>query len=564
MGYDLEAMKAPRAAGTMLRVFVTAVENAATGPLLADKLLGDAGILALRSRPVHAALDARHPVLEHDEARAVPAAVDLQALVARLRRPPARGFAQESIADFAAAYRSGRTSPVAVAERFTAHVAASEAREPAMRFFIAQERDDLLRQAEASQARFARGEPLGPLDGVPVAVKDELDQQGYATTVGTRFLGADGPASADAEVVARLRAAGALLVGKANMHEIGLGVTGLNPHHGAARNPHDPARATGGSSSGSAAIVGAGLCPLAVGADGGGSIRIPAALCGVYGLKATFGRVSEFGAAELCWSVAHVGPIAGTARDLALGYAIMAGPDDKDATSLLAPSVDLSGIERADLRGVKLGIYRPWFEDAEPAMVERSRELVEGLSAAGAELVDVELPELAVMRTVHLVTIVSEMVTAHLAHHRAHRSEYGLDTRLNLALGRRMSAFDYVHAQRHRARLLRLYREALAGVDALVTPATGCTAPLLPPDALATGESNLTVTDRIMRFAAFANLTGQPAVSIPAGYDEAGLPVGLQIMAPAWRESLLLRLALVCEGLVERREPHVSYRYLED
>jgi Asp-tRNA(Asn)/Glu-tRNA(Gln) amidotransferase A subunit family amidase len=158
---------------------------------------------------------------------------------------------------------------------------------------------------------------LGPLDGVPIAVKDELDQVPYATTAGTRFLGRE-PASSDATVVARLRSAGALLVGKTNMHEVGLGITGVNPHHGTSRNPYDPARITGGSSSGSAAAVAAGLCPIAVSADAGGSIRIPAALCGVVGLKPTFGRMSERGAAALCWSLAHIGVIGASSADVAL------------------------------------------------------------------------------------------------------------------------------------------------------------------------------------------------------------------------------------------------------
>ncbi|MBI4956101.1 MAG: amidase [Myxococcales bacterium] len=562
MAYDLKPIKAPRAAGLLLRGFVVAVENAATGALLADKLLGDAGILALREREVHTPLAAAHPVLDHGLPRAATGRppVDLGALGDRLPAPPARGT-QEGVLDFARAYRDKRTDPRAVAERALAIVAETEARSPALRLFIAQDKDDLLRQADASAARHAAGKSLGPLDGVPVAVKDELDQAGYPTTVGTRFLGTT-PATADAEVVARLRRAGALLVGKANMHEIGLGVTGLNPHHGAARNPHDPARATGGSSSGPAAAVAAGVCPLAVGADGGGSIRIPAALCGVFGLKATFGRVSEHGAAELCWSVGHVGPIAGSARDLALGYAAMAGLDEKDPQSLWQPEVDLDGLERPDLAGVRLGIYRPWFEDAEPDVVARTRALVDALCAAGATLVDVELPELETLRAVHLVTIVGEMAAAHAGHYARHRTDYGLDTRLNLALGRRFQAYDYVHAQRHRARLGRLYAEAFAPIDALVTPATGCTAPLLPADALETGESNLPVTERIMRFAALANLTGQPAVSVPAGYDATGLPVGLQLVGKPWQEALLLRLAFACEGLVERHEPAVHHRYL--
>lgn len=208
------------------------------------------------------------------------------------------------------------------------------------------------------------------------------------------FLGTS-KAKEDAEPVARLRRAGALLIGKANMHEIGMGVTGLNPHHGPARNPYLPNRATGGSSSGSAAAVAAGLCPIAVGADGGGSIRIPASLCGVVGLKPTFSRVSEHGAAPLCWSLAHVGPIAVSARDAALALSVMAGADPKDPHTLGQPPLDFAELERGDLSGLRIGVYWPWFEDAEADVVRLGKQLLETLVEAGAELREIEIGDLA-------------------------------------------------------------------------------------------------------------------------------------------------------------------------
>lgn len=570
MTYDLKPMKAPRATGGLLRTFVTLVENPATRGLLAGKLLSDAGIMALRELPSHEPLDARHALFVLADALgsdapgdgpAQPLPLNLDRLLGVLADPPQEGFRPETAADFVAAYREKTTTPLEVAERALDMVRQSEQLEPAMRLFIAQRRDDVMQQAQASADRWAEQSPLGPLDGVPVAIKDELDQAGYPTTVGTRFLGTT-PAETDATPVARLRAAGALLLGKLNMHEIGLGVTGLNPHHGSARNPYDPTRATGGSSSGSAAAVAAGVAPIAMGADGGGSVRIPAALCGMFGLKATFGRISEFGAAELCWSVAHVGPITASARDLALAYAIIAGPDPKDENSLLQPPPEFSGLDQRDLSGLRFGIYRPWFESAEPAVIERCRQLIDGLAAAGAELRDITIDELGVLRTAHLITIISEMAAAHVKHYAEHRTDYGLDTRLNLALARSLTAYDYVHAQRHRARLCRHFARVLSEVDAIVTPATGRTAPVLAPDALLSGESNLEVTDQIMRFAAAANMTGLPAVTMPAGHDENGLPIGLQVMGRPWQEHVLLRIAAVAEQRVVRQPPKVHYRYL--
>jgi Asp-tRNA(Asn)/Glu-tRNA(Gln) amidotransferase A subunit family amidase len=482
-----------------------------------------------------------------------PAPPDLAALARSLPRP-ARGHRFPSIQSIHEAYRAGDLTPLDVAERLTAAMADAEAADPPLRAIIDAHADDLRDQAAASAARWAAGTPLGPLDGVPVAVKDELDQAGYRTRVGTSFLGAE-PAAHDATVVARLRAQGALLFGKANMHEIGIGTTGLNVHFGTPRNPYDPSRHTGGSSSGSAAAVGAGLCPLAVGADGGGSIRIPAALCGVYGLKATFGRISEHGAAPLCWSVAHVGPIAANAADLALGYAVMAGVDPHDANTAAQPSLDLRALEADTVDGLRLGVYRPWFNDASPDVVARCDALLSALVERGAVLVDVDVPELDAVRLAHTTTIVSEMYSALAQHHARDRHRFSLEVRVNLALAQRFTAADYLAAQRIRTRVTGHMRQLFGTCDLLITPTTGIAAPAIHADALADGESNITTVGQIMRFAPLANLTGYPAVSVPAGYDGDGLPVGLQAMGPPWSERRLLALALATEALVERRPP---------
>ena len=206
---------------------------------------------------------------------------------------PAPGFHFSSAWDYAAAYRSGAISPEEVAQKLLAAILSSNAANPPLRAMINVKPEEVLRMARESGERYENESPLGPLDGVPVAVKDEIDMLPYPTTVGTSFLGKS-PAAEDATVVRRMRLAGALLIGKANMHEIGIGVTGMNPHHGTARNPYNPAHYTGGSSSGPAAAVASGLCPIAIGADGGGSIRIPSSFCGVVGLKSTFGFFVPF------------------------------------------------------------------------------------------------------------------------------------------------------------------------------------------------------------------------------------------------------------------------------
>jgi len=558
MSYDLVPVSAPRTAGLSLRLLVSLLEWSSPRSLLTRTLLQSAGVSELRalSAGAHSALfmpplltEPRRPLADSEQLS--PAAY-LEAQAARA--PSAEGAVFRSAADLTRAFRDGSTTPTAVAERVLAAVAESERGAEPLRIFISQRSEDVLAQAAEATERYARGEPLGPLDGVPVAVKDEMDQAGYPTTLGTVIHGKE-TAEADASCVAGLRAAGAVLLGKTNMHEIGMGVTGLNPHYGACRNPFDPSCVTGGSSSGPAAAVAAGLCPVSVGADGGGSIRIPAAMCGVVGLKATFGRVSEHGVAPVCWSVAHAGPFGATVADCALGYALMAGADPHDPISQIQPAPTLPDLEDGDLSGVRVGIYQPWFDDAEPAVVEACRAGVAQLEAAGAELVDITIPELAPIRSAHLISIVGEMAAAQIAELQDQRALYGLDTRLNMALAGALTAQDFVHAQRHRSRLAEHWKTVLAEVDIIATPSAGCTAPAYAADALPHGESHLPMTLTIMRYAQAANLFGLPGISVPCGFDERGLPVGLQLMGRAWEEALLLRMAAVVERWAEPRKP---------
>jgi Asp-tRNA(Asn)/Glu-tRNA(Gln) amidotransferase A subunit family amidase len=557
MSYDLTPLKAPRLAGLALRLFTLAAEMPVVGAPLRRAMLSAAGIPSFRAIPAAEAAVVVPPL---------PGVGDLEdgsthqgdgALPAATPGPPDL----EDAASFAAAYRDGTATPEEVAGRFLDAVAESERAAPPLRAFVFTDAADLRAQARAATLRHREARTLGPLDGVPVAVKDELDQVPHRTTAGTRFLGSS-PATRDATVVARLRAAGALLVGKTNMQEAGLGVTGINPHHGTSRNPYDAARITGGSSGGSAAAVAAGLCPVAVSADAGGSIRIPAGLCGVTGLKPTFGRVSEHGAVPLCWSIAHVGAIGATARDVALAYLAIAGRDPNDPNTRRQPHPTLGAMTRdGDLRGLMIGIYRPWFEDADPAVVATCRQAVDALAAAGARVREIDIPEVHLVRPVHFVTVAAEWA-AFARQCGVDRRVFGHDVRLVLRLARSLDPADYVHAQRLRRRICSHFADALGGVDVIATPATATTAPLVPPDALATGESDFVTLDRMTRFVTAANITGLPAISFPAGYDERGLPIGLQLIGRPWQEDVLLHFAACAEPLVPRRPPRVRYRLL--
>ncbi|MFN7146975.1 MAG: amidase, partial [Myxococcota bacterium] len=293
----------------------------------------------------------------------------------------------------------------------------------------------------------------------------------------------------------------------------------------------------------------------------GGSIRIPSALCGLVGLKATYGRVSEHGAAPLCWSVAHVGPMGAHAVDVAAVYALIAGPDAHDPGTLAQPPVRLPG-PRTRLDGLRVGVLDRWFEDAEPAVVEACRRL---LDALGVTLVRIDLPDPDLVRLAHLVVIVGEMAASQLPHaaRLADGAAYGPDTALNFSLARGLTASDYTHALRLRAALAEGWRTVFAEVDLVATPTTACTAPPIRPDALG-GESDIATLDRIMRYAHAPNLFGFPAVSIPAGQDSAGLPIGLQLIGRPWSEDTLLGMALRAAAHVERRAPKVFARVLSE
>ena len=558
--YDLKSVKLPYLAGGMLRLFVKLVE----GPLrslLIPSLFKSSGITWLREQRFD------EPPTPQPVNYSATLAVEAQA-VPQEEWPgapslPGLGFRYSTVQDYAEAYREGKITPEDVAHRVIEAIVTSNAAEPPLRAIIAMDREDVLRQAREATKRIKEGGALSVFDGVPVAVKDEVDMTPYPTSVGTAFLGKS-PCKEDSTVVARMRAAGALLIGKANMHEIGIGVTGLNPHHGTPRNPYAPDHFTGGSSSGPGAAVAAGLCPAAIAADGGGSIRIPASFCGIVGIKPTFGRISEHGAAPLCWSVAHLGPVAATATDAALAYAVMAGPDPKDPNSLRQPAPTLADWDKLDLSGLTLGVYWPWFRHATADVVAACEAMLNKFESMGAQLREVVIPDLEAGRVAHTITIAGEMAQALDHTYAEHHREHGADVRINLALARAFTTMDYVQAQRVRTRLIANFARVLEQVDVILTPSTALPAPLIPKAALPEGESDLSTLVEIMRFATPANLAGLPAISFPVGYNEASLPLGMQAIGRAWQEATLLRLALAAERVVDRKSPQIYYWILPE
>jgi len=554
--YDLKSLNLPKLYGIGLELFTRLVENRAGRALLIGSLLENGRIPKLRQMLIDEA-PTLYPLGENESGpgSALPAPD-----YAAYETLPASPVPYPTIRQYAQSYRHGSVTPVTVAEKVFAAVAASEALETPLRLFIAMQQEDVLAQARASADRIRGGEALSILDGVPVAVKDEVDMLPYPTTLGTRFLGKQ-PAAADSTMAARLRSAGALLIGKANMHEIGINPNGENIFHGRVANPWDLRCDTGGSSSGSSAAVAAGICPAAIGADGGGSIRIPATLCGVVGLKPTFGRVSEHGAAPLGWSVAHLGPIGATVEDVALVYATIAGPDPAEPLTLRQPSPSLAGWNNPDLHGLHLGIYPEWNRHADSQVSIACEATLAKLVEAGASVTEITIPELDAMRIAHVITILAEMAEGMRPYLLA-GEKFAPSTRLSLVIGEVVSAHDYLQAQRMRTRAMKIFKKIFQEVDAIITPGTGLAAPVVPAKALDRGWSDLGTDTEMMRFIFPGNLVGLPAITFPAGYTAEGMPIGVQAMGRHWEEALLLRIAYAAEQRTERRKPGAYFSSL--
>jgi Asp-tRNA(Asn)/Glu-tRNA(Gln) amidotransferase A subunit family amidase len=581
MSYDLKPISAPRLEGSRLLFAAWLLEHGTTGRRLAPTFFHSLGIdrfreLRLKETPLYTPLVAGPGDAPTADSSAPHLAPDIEILekIGTTIRPDG-GYTFPSVGDYARAYRDGSLSPETVAQRVIHVLEHQDRGDPPLYAFISWRGESIRRQAQESAERFAAGTPRSILEGVPIAVKDEIDVAEHCTSLGTSFLNQE-TAAQDAWVVARLREAGAMIIGKTNMHEIGIGVTGLNPFHGTPVNPYAPWRYPGGSSSGSATSVAAGITPVAIGADGGGSIRIPSAYCGVFGLKLTMGRTSASGEYPLAPSVGNAGPIAGNVRDLALTYLVMSGPDPKDEQSLRQPTPNLDGF-LSDVEGLKIGVYEEWFHDARHEVVATTTALLEELEKRGAQIVPVTIPELDSLRMALLVTITSEMRHALETAYRDHRSDFGNEARANLALARYITTSDYIKAQQVRRRMLGHFERAFDTVDLIATPTTANLPPRLNRERLLSGISDLKSLSETMRYAVAANMLGYPAVSVPAGFvtarsrhfwntveekDEDGnvysqVPVGLQFMARHWQEALLLRTARVCEEIVIRPRPRV-------
>lgn len=442
-------------------------------------------------------------------------------------------------------------SPVDLTRAFLDRIEATDDR---LHSFITVLGEEALGQARTAEAEILRGGYKGPLHGIPIALKDLYDTAGVRTTAGSR-VDIDRVPVEDATATARLKAAGAVLLGKLAMHEYALGGPDFTTPFEPARNPWNLAHITGGSSSGSGSAVAAGQCMAALGSCTGGSIRGPASLCGIVGLKPTYGRVSRAGVVTLSWSQDHCGPMTWTVEDTAFMLQAIAGHDPKDPTSSKAPVPDYSLSLKEDVRGLTIGVPRHFFFDPNPsvnpevvATVERG---IQALGELGANLEEVTIPSLEYVRAANIIIMLSEAYAFHERNLKARPQDFGEMVRARFRIGGLFSASDYVQAQRCRQLVKREFAEVLRKVDLLVTPT------MTQPAAAFQGY-DATSTIRGPSFTAPFNVTGLPAISVPCGFTANGLPVGMQIAGKPFDEPTVMRAAYTYQQHArwfERRPP---------
>jgi aspartyl-tRNA(Asn)/glutamyl-tRNA(Gln) amidotransferase subunit A len=447
---------------------------------------------------------------------------------------------ESTIAGLAGQIRAGRLSPVEVTRECLARIDRLDGR---LRTFITLDAEGALRAAGILEAEARAGRWRGPLHGVPLAYKDLCHIPGLPTSCGTRFpsyfVGAG-----EATVVSRLAAAGAITLGKLNMTELATGPFGDNAHHGDAQNPWKPGHCAGGSSSGSGAGVAARLFPGALGTDTGGSIRLPAACCGIVGLKPTYGRVSRAGIMPLAWSMDHVGPMTLTVRDAAILLGVMAGADPADATASRRPVPDYAGaLARGRIEGLRIGVPENYFFDGvEAEMAAAVRAAAREMDKLGARVTGIRLPDPGAMNDLSTIVSRAESAAVHGRLLREHPGEMQAVVRRRIEIGLAIPAHDYLQALRLRAHLTREFVRAVFGeVDVLMAPVIPEPAPALP--AVTSGD----VEEIVARMGRFSRLTrpwnglGLPALALPCGFAGSGLPLALQLIGRPFAEATVLR-----------------------
>lgn len=443
--------------------------------------------------------------------------------------------------ELATLIKSKEVSPVEVIKQTVNRI---DKLNPIINAYITTLNEQALQEAKKAEDDIMNGKYKGPLHGIPIGIKDNYSTAGIRTTAGTKIL-ADHVPEENATTVDKLLGAGGIMVGKLNLHQLGAGSTGLNPFYGAARNPWNTNHMTGGSSSGSAASLASGLAAITTGTDTWGSNRIPAAMCGVYGLKPTYGLVSTYKLIPTTYSLDHPGPYARSVADVALGLNTMSGHDPKDPNSLDVPVPDYTADLNKGINGIKIGVPTYYTENLDPDIEKLFNNAIETLKSLGAEVKEIEIPELSKTTFAGYVTATVEGAAINEAALKSNPEAYADDARAFFLAGASTDAPQYIVAQQERRKLAQAFKKAFKDVDVVLGPTVPFTTPAFKDDWV---TQNLEVVRHGLPFTIPANLTGIPSFSVPMGLCSKGLPAGMQIMGDHLSERLLLQVGKAWES----------------
>ena len=466
---------------------------------------------------------------------------------------PANELHYLTISEAAPLIDSKQLSPVELVE---AHIKRIEQTDESLNSFITLLAEEATAAASSAESEIQGGYYRGPLHGIPIGLKDLYYTKGIRTTIGSKIM-RDFIPDYDAAVTERFRDAGAVLMGKLQMHEFALGATSENPHDGPARNPWDTTRITGGSSGGSGSSVAAGQCMAALGSDTGGSVRIPASACGIVGLKPTFGRVSRIGVFPLANSLDTVGPMTRTVRDTAIVMNAIAGYDERDQSSANRPDEDFTRLLGQDVSGLRIGVPQDYFYDMiDDEVTEAVQQAAKTLEALGANVEECSIPALNDSISISGTILLTEAAEIHLDNLREYAYDFDPAVRGRLEEGAMTPAASYIAAQRARTEFNRAIAEAMQTYDILLAPTTALGAPKLGDRVVNVGgvqEAKLAIMPRLTRP---HNICGIPTVSVPCGFTSDGLPIGMQLAARSFEDALALQVAYAYEQATDWHTLH--------
>ena len=464
-----------------------------------------------------------------------------------------------SIHEIAPKIKDGSISPVELTELALKQTAILD---PVLNAFIDVWHEDAIAAAAKAEREISDGHYRGTLHGIPIGLKDLVDVAGKPTTGGSKVLQSN-IASADATVTDRLNRAGAITIGKTNLVEFAFGAAGVNPYTGDARNPWDTEKITGGSSSGSGAAVAAGMVYGALGSDTGGSIRMPASLCGIAGIKPTYGRVPRTGVLDLCWSCDHVGPMTRRTADCAHMLNVIAGHDPADIASSTRPVPDFAADLDKGIDGLRIGVPEHYFFDDEiidPEVAAAVNAAIELLERNGAELVSVPMDWVSNGRSINVIITLAEATAVHEKLLAEHADDYTPAVRSRIQSALTMPAVDYIRAQRARQAFSVQMAEATKHVDVIATPSVPVRTHTIAECTPAPGEVLAEKGAEIPLFTSIFDVTGEPSLSVLCGFDSSDMPIGLMITGHAFDESTVLRVGHAYEEMAgwHTRRPKIS------